>query len=108
MLTLKDNDFALVIRPNIIDGGWNQTVDINILAMPAPDLSVEGKEDLMYMINGLVACFHLLNVDGVFQNKVHAYMSKMEEEEARTAALEGANTDNVIQLDRWTKTKGSA
>ncbi len=108
MISLKDNDFALVIRPNIIDGEWNQTVDINILAMPAPDLSVEGKEDLMYMINGLVACFHLLNVDGVFQNKVHAYMEKMEREEELNAQINGSEADNVIQLDRWTKTKGSA
>lgn len=106
MNPFQDNDIALIVRPNITDGAWNGTVDLNILAMPSPDLSQEAKDDLLYMVNGLAACFQLLNIDGVFQNKVHAYMEKMAKENDKAENLSVA--DNVIQLDQWTKTRGSA
>jgi hypothetical protein len=106
MITFKDNDIALVIRPNIVDGQWNGTVDLNIAAMPSPELTQSAADDLLYLVNGLVACFHLMNADPVFANRVSVYMDKLKQENDRAESLSAA--DNVIQLDAWTKTKGTA
>jgi hypothetical protein len=106
MNSFEDNDIALIVRPNITDGEWNGTVDLNIVSMPSPNLSQEAKDDLLYMVNGLAACFQLLNIDGVFQNKVHAFMEKMAEENDKAEDL--GSSDNVVHLDQWTKTKGNA
>lgn len=105
-MIFKDNDIALVVRPNIVDGQWNGTVDLNIAAMPSPELTQEASDDLLYFVNGLVACFHLMNNDPVFANRVSVYMEKLREENERAESLKGA--DNVVQLDAWTKTKGTA
>ena len=105
MIPLNDNDIALIVRPNLENGKWTGTVDLNILAMPSPDLSPESADDLLYMVNGLVACFHLMNTDSVFANRVSVYMDKLREENDQAASLE---TDNVVHLDQWTKTKGTA
>jgi hypothetical protein len=106
MITFKDNDIALVVRPNIIDGQWNGTVDLNIAAMPSPELGQSAADDLLYLVNGLVACFHLMNNDPVFANRVSVYMDKLKAENERAESLVGV--DNVVQLDTWTKTKGTA
>ena len=107
MIPFNDNDIALIVRPNLNDGKWDGTVNLNILSMPSPDLSQEAAEDLLYMVNGLVACFHLLNNDAVFANKVSVYMEKLRAEEERAESLQPI-ADNVVQLDQWTKTKGTA
>lgn len=106
MFALNDNDIALIVRPNIKDGNWQGTVDLNILAMPSPDLSQEASEDLLYLVNGLVACFHLMNMDPVFANRVSVYMDKLQQEKDQAESLIGS--DNVVSLDKWTKTKGTA
>jgi hypothetical protein len=107
MNPFNDNDIALIVRPNLDGGKWDGTVNLNILSMPSPDLSQEAAEDLLYMVNGLVACFHLLNSDAVFANKVSVYMEKLRAEEERAESLQ-PTADNVVQLDQWTKTKGTA
>lgn len=104
MYPLEDNDIALVVRPLIKDGKWMGTVDLNILSMPTPDLSAESVEDLLYLVNGLVACFHLMNNDQVFANRVSVFMEKLGEDNDKVESL----GDNVIKLDQWTKTKGTA
>jgi len=44
MAPLNDNDIALVVRPNLQAGKWDGTVNLNIVAMPSPDLSAESAE----------------------------------------------------------------
>lgn len=105
MAPLNDNDIALVVRPNLQAGKWDGTVNLNIVAMPSPDLSAESAEDLLYMVNGLVACFQLMNSDSTFANRVSVYMAKLREENDQAESL---TPDNVVQLDQWTKTKGTA
>ncbi len=105
MIPFEDNDIALVVRPNIKDNAWDGTVDLNIVAMPSPSLSKEAADDLLYMVNGLVACFQLMNNDAVFANKVSVYMEKLSQENDRAESLV---PDNVVKLDQWTKTKGTA
>lgn len=105
MITFKDNDIALIVSPNIQDGNWTGTVDINIAAMPTPDLSPQAAEDLLYLVNGLVACFQLMNSDAVFANRVSVYMDKMKQDHDQAESLAPSN---VIALDEWTKTKGTA
>jgi hypothetical protein len=107
MNPFKDNDIALIVSPNVVDGAWNGTINLNIAAMPSPDLSDAAADDLLYLVNGLVACFHLMNIDPVFANRVSVYMDKLKKEKDRAESLNTA-TDNVIQLDQWTKTKGTA
>lgn len=105
MIPFEDNDIALVVRPNIKDNAWDGTVDLNIVAMPSPNLSKESADDLLYLVNGLVACFNLLNSDPVFANRVSVYMEKMKEDSDRAESLV---SDKVVHLDQWTKTKGTA
>jgi hypothetical protein len=105
MIPFEDNDIALVVRPNIKDNSWDGTVDLNIIAMPSPSLSKQATDDLLYMVNGLVACFQLMNNDAVFANKVSVYMEKLSQENDRAESLV---PDNVVTLDQWTKTKGTA
>jgi hypothetical protein len=75
--------------------------------MPTPDLSKEAAEDLLYLVNGLAACFSLMNIDPVFANRVSVYMEKLRKEEGVAESLT-ATPNNVVQLDQWTKTKGTA
>jgi hypothetical protein len=106
MKAFEDNDIALVVRPNIVEGKWNGTVDLNILAMPSPELSEEASDELLYLVNGLVACFHLMNNDAVFANRVSVYMDKLKQDNDRAESL--SSSDNVVHLDSWTQTKGTA
>jgi hypothetical protein len=104
MNVFDDNDIALVLRPNIEEGKWNGTVNLNIVAMPSPNLSQEAADDLLYLVNGLVACFGLMNNDAVFANRVSVYMDKLNKEKDAAQSL----VSNVVHLDQWTKTKGTA
>ena len=109
MKTLEDNDIALVIKPNIKDGSWAGTVDINILTMPSPDLSQEAADDLLYLVNGLVACFNLMNTDEVFANRVSVYMEVMKKKDDQAKSIRPTDASgNVIDFNQWTKTKGNA
>lgn len=105
-LNLKQDDIALIMRPNFEKGEWNGTVDLNMMCMPADKLDDEGFEELVYLMQGVITCFHLLNSDPEFGEKVQTAMDNMI---ASGELVFDANTyDNVINLSEWTATKGNA
>jgi hypothetical protein len=106
-LNLKKDDIALIMRPNFEGGDWNGTVDLNMMCMPSDKLDDEGFEELVYLMQGVITCFHLLNSDPEFGEKVQTAMDKMVE--SGELVFEPANTyENVINLSEWTATKGNA
>jgi hypothetical protein len=105
-LNLKQDDIALIMRPNFEKGEWNGTVDLNMLCMPSDKMDDEGFEELVYLMQGVITCFHLLNSDPEFGEKVQTAMDNMI---ASGDLVFDSNTyENVINLSEWTATKGNA
>lgn len=105
-LNLKQDDIALIMRPNFEKGEWNGTVDLNMLCMPSDKMDDAGFEELVYLMQGVITCFHLLNTDAEFGEKVQTAMDNMI---ASGDLVFDSNTyDNVINLSEWTATKGNA
>lgn len=105
-LNLKQDDIALIMRPNFEKGEWNGTVDLNMMCMPADKLDDAGFEELVYLMQGVITCFHLLNSDPEFGEIVQAAMDKMIE--SGELVFDSNTYDNVINLSEWTATKGNA
>jgi hypothetical protein len=105
-LNLKQDDIALIMRPNFEKGEWNGTVDLNMLCMPSDKMDDAGFEELVYLMQGVITCFHLLNSDAEFGEKVQTAMDKMIE--SGELVFDSNTYDNVINLSEWTATKGSA
>ena len=105
-LNIKQDDIALIMRPNFDGKDWNGTVDLSMLCMPSDKLDDEGFEELVYLMQGVITCFHLLNSDAEFGEKVQAAMDKMIE--SGDLVFDSNKYDNVINLSEWTATKGSA
>lgn len=103
---LQNDDMALVIRPNITDGKWNSTVDVQLVVMPKQKMQTEELEEVFYIMHGLVAAFNLMNSDENFAMQVSAELERMAE--AGEVVSHTGTKDNVVSLDQWTKTRGNA
>ena len=103
---LQNDDMALVVRPNITNGKWNSTVDIQPVVMPKKNMSTESMEEVFYIMHGLIAAFNLMNSDEDFAGMIRAELERMAE--AGELISHPESTDNVISIDQWTKTKGNA
>jgi hypothetical protein len=63
----------------------------------------------MGLMHGVITCFHLLNTDAEFGEKVSEEMDKMIEEGKLTVSQLDENTlGEVIDLTEWTQTRGNA
>ena len=106
---IQNDDIALVIRPNIgTNKQWLGTVDLKAVIMPRDNVSDDTAQELVHLLNGLVACFHLLNEDEGFANKVNETLARLQEEGAFEFSVEEPTYANVIQMSDWTPTKGNA
>jgi hypothetical protein len=95
------------MRPNFDGKDWNGTVDLNMMCMPSDKLDDEAFEELVFLMQGVITCFHLLNSDAEFGEKVMEAMERMVA--SGELQFEPANTyENVINLSEWTATKGNA
>jgi hypothetical protein len=103
---LQNDDMALVIRPNITNGKWNSTVDVQLVVMPKQNMSTDDMEEVFYIMHGLVAAFNLMNSDENFAQLVSAELERMAE--SGEIVSHAGTKDNVVSLDQWTKTKGNA
>lgn len=103
---LQNDDMALVIRPNITDGKWNSTVDVQLVVMPKKNMSTDALEEVFYIMHGLVAAFNLMNSDEEFAQRISQELERMAE--AGELVSHTGTKDNVISIDQWTKTKGNA
>tara|TARA_Y100001938_G_C7765671_1_gene270747 strand:- start:112 stop:474 length:363 start_codon:yes stop_codon:yes gene_type:complete len=102
-IPIQNDDTAVVLRPNFNkDGTWDTTVHVNAVMMPNEKLDEDDADYLAEVTYALVACFHLMNTDSEFADKVANEMNSMNIEE------HGEKNSNVIQLSTWTKTEGNA
>jgi hypothetical protein len=106
---IKKDDIVLIIRPNFNETKWSGTVDLNVMYMPSDKLDEESYEELMGLMHGVITCFHLLNTDAEFGEKVSIEMDKMIESGKLTVSQLDENTlGEVIDLTEWTQTRGNA
>lgn len=103
----KDDDIVLIMRPNFENKEWTGTVDLNMMCMPSDKLNDESFNQLVYLMQGVITCFHLLNCDPEFAEKVSEEMHDMIESGELTFK-DPNDYSNVINLNEWTQTKGNA
>ena len=102
---LKDDDVAVVIRPAFDEKGWIGKVDLSALIMPVTKLEDEEHEIIKDTMYALVTCFHLLNTNKDFADRVSEEMDRM----ATSGELGNVKEKKVIShLSSWTKTEGNA
>jgi hypothetical protein len=102
---LKEDDVAVVIRPSFDKNGWTGRVDLSAIIMPVTKLKDEEHEVVKDSMYALVTCFHLLNTDKDFGERVADEMDRM-----ATAGELGdiEKPVKVTHLSSWTKTEGNA
>jgi hypothetical protein len=108
MSTIVKDDMALIITPNFEDGKWNGAVDLKAMVMPLEKLTEDNASELMYLVNGLIACFHLLNSDEKFAERVNSEIEMMHRQGTLTMDIHEPEHDNVVSIETWTRTRGNA
>lgn len=108
MSAIVKDDMALIITPNFEDGKWNGNVDLKAMVMPLEKLTEEDAFEMMYLVNGLIACFHLLNSDEDFANRVGAEVELMHKQGKLSMEVKEPEEDNVVSIETWTRTRGNA
>lgn len=110
MNPIQNDDLALIIRPNIQDGKWQGTVDLNAVVMPKEKLAEEDMEELIYLMQAMVICFSKLNSDEEFSQEIQEELIRSANSGAfRFTVLDNEGMpDNVVSLSEWTQTKGNA
>jgi hypothetical protein len=108
MSTIANDDMALIISPNFEDGKWNGAVDLKAMVMPLEKMTEENASELMYLVNGLIACFHLLNSDEDFAERISGEVEMMHRQGTLTMDIQEPDHDNVVSIESWTRTRGNA
>ena len=104
---LITNDIALVIRPifNNLSKEWNGNVDLNAIIMPvSKELKDEEHEIIKDSLYALVTCYHLLNTDVEFADRIREEMSKLTDDGGLDKFINKDVGD--VTLSTWTKTEG--
>jgi len=104
---LQEDDLAIVIRPLIEKGEWTGKVDLNGIIMPLLNLSEDDHTIVKDSMYAMVTCYHLLNTDTEFAERINNEMDKLAEEGDLDSLLEGEEIKSG-DLTAWTKTKGNA
>jgi len=102
---LKEDSVAVVIKPSFNNDSWTGKVDLSALIMPVTRLTDDEHDLIKDTMYALVTCFHLLNTDQDFGNRVSEEMDKM----AESGELQNLKKKkNITHLSSWTKTQGNA
>jgi len=102
---LKDDDVAVVIRPTFDKNMWAGKVDLSALIMPITRLTEDEHDLIKDTMYALVTCFHLLNTNQDFADRVSEEMDRM----ANSGELGDIKEKKVVShLSTWTKTQGNA
>ena len=104
---LQEDDLAIVIRPLLEKRHWTGKVDLNGIIMPLLNLSEDDHTIVKDSMYAMVTCYHLLNTDTEFAERINNEMDKLAEEGDLDSLLEGEEIKSG-DLTAWTKTKGNA
>ncbi len=109
------NDFAIRLRPHMVDGHWNVDVEISIMWDAKHKLTGEDFTKLMQLTKMICASVPMMEYDEVLRSDISKYVTDdvndtlpkthiTEPVQAEVTSVDG----NVIHLTFNTKTKGSA
>ena len=102
---LKEDSVAVVIKPSFNNDNWTGKVDLSALIMPVTRLKDDEHDLIKDTMYALVTCFHLLNTDQDFADRVSDEMDKM----AESGELHNLKKKkDITHLSSWTKTEGTA
>ena len=102
---LKEDSVAVVIKPSFNNDNWTGKVDLSALIMPVTRLKDDEHDLIKDTMYALVTCFHLLNTDQDFADRVSDEMDKM----AESGELQNLKKKrDITHLSSWTKTQGNA
>ena len=102
---LKEDSVAVVIKPSFNNDNWTGKVDLSALIMPVTRLKDDEHDLIKDTMYALVTCFHLLNTDQDFADRVSDEMDKM----AQSGELQNLKKKkDITHLSSWTKTQGNA
>ena len=102
---LKEDSVAVVIKPSFNNNNWTGKVDLSALIMPVTRLKDDEHDLIKDTMYALVTCFHLLNTDQDFADRVSDEMDKM----AESGELQNLKKKkDITHLSSWTKTQGNA
>ena len=107
--TLREDEMAIVIRPQDYEEDWNGDVSIELASSndsPVPEMVMAHIMNIATMMSAFldVASEHPDIYDLVEERRNHLMGIDEEEEEELEVTREG----NVYTLNAWTKTEGSA
>ena len=107
--TLREDEMAIVIRPQNYEEDWNGDVSIELASSndsPVPEMVMAHIMNIATMMSAFldVASEHPDIYDLVEEHRNHLMGVDEEEEEALEVTREG----NVYTLNAWTKTEGNA
>ena len=105
---IKKDDIVLIIRPNFENKEWNGTVDLNMICMPSDNLDEEAYTEIVGLAQGVVTCFHMLNSDAEFGQKVADKMDEMVSSGELAFNAQSDLFDASFDLTQWTQTQGNA
>lgn len=102
---LKEDSVAVVIKPSFNNDNWTGKVDLSALIMPVTRLKDDEHDLIKDTMYALVTCFHLLNTDQDFADRVSDEMERM----AKSGELDNLKKKkDITHLSSWTKTQGNA
>ena len=102
---LIDNDLALIIRPTFEFNKWSGQVDLCAILMPTnEDINEEEHNIIKDSLYALVTCYHLLNTDKEFANRINEEMIKLTDSGGLDTFINAKVGD--VTLSTWTKTEG--
>ena len=102
---LKEDSVAVVIKPSFNNDNWTGKVDLSALIMPVTRLKDDEHDLIKDTMYALVTCFHLLNTNKDFADRVSEEMDRM----ATSGELGDVKEKKTVShLSSWTKTEGNA
>lgn len=102
---LKEDSVAVVIKPSFNNDNWTGKVDLSALIMPVTRLKDDEHDLIKDTMYALVTCFHLLNTNQDFADRVSDEMDKMAES---GELFNLKKKKDITHLSSWTKTEGNA
>lgn len=109
--TLSDDEMALIVRPVMQDDEWTGHIETGIAACSESSIDDATQSTMVHYITLMAAFLSWANDNPKALDEVVAYRDGLLDEVDDWSLDDGPEPpegDNVIRLNRWTKTEGNA
>jgi len=109
--TLLDDEMALIVRPVMQDDEWTGHIETGIAASETTSIEKSTQSTMVHYITLMAAFLSWANDNPEALDEVIAYRDALMEEVDGWEiddAPDPPEGDNIIILNRWTKTEGNA